>query len=291
MEAYEKVWAGEPIAYMPAGFDGPQDSPDRALFPADFETAAKKFITSSPDVYCNTTNGEIPAYLEYTKKYFRWREEFTREELEQLINRFPEYSVGEIQNIEPVSRGYSGRIENLKISGSKREIVINKEFNIRKALSPSFLYSSCFIIDIKRGNSGGIEKVTLRGAGWGHGAGLCQIGAAMMAHRGFSAENILYHYYPNSRLASLYKEPLDKEKMLAELSAHDFREGDACYEFFNCYAVAQCPVYLKNKKIVATSKDNDFEFVQVADDKTNLEEMNIDCAFLNFHKEKAIPKK
>jgi SpoIID/LytB domain protein len=290
MEAFEKIWHGEPVPYMVAGFDGPENSPDRSFLPANSDEAAKRLIFSSPDVFCNTTRGDVPGYLQYSKKYFRWRFEYTREEFEALLNRFPEYKVGEVRDVVPLSRGYSGRIEYLKIEGSEREVIIGKEYNIRKALSPSFLYSGCFVPEIERDKGGKILKIRLHGAGWGHGAGLCQIGAAMMAHRGFSCAQILYHYYPNTSLRDLYKGEVDKKKLLAELSAQDFREGDTCFEFFNCYAVAQCPVYLENRRIVATRGGDGFVFEQLSDKKVNLKDMSIDCAFLNFEKEKAIPK-
>jgi stage II sporulation protein D len=290
MEAYEKVWHGEPVAYMPAGFDGGKDARDRALFPADSEEGARRLISSSPDVYCNTTRGDVPVYLQYSATYFRWRQEYAREEFETLLNRFPEYRVGEVRDIVTLSRGYSGRIEYLKVLGSGRDVVIGREYTIRKVFSPSFLYSSCFVAEIERERGGRVKRIILHGAGWGHGAGLCQIGAAMMAHKGFSCKDILYHYYPNTVVALLFRGAIEREKTLAELTAEDFRVGDACFEFFNCYAVAQCPIYLQHKKIAATRSGEGFVFVQASDQRDNLEAMHIECAFLNFEGERAIPK-
>jgi stage II sporulation protein D len=291
MEAFDSVWHGNPVPYMVTGFDGPADSPDRSLLPADDDDKAQKLIGASPDVYCNTTRGDVPPYLRYSAKYFRWIVSYTREELENLLNRFPEYRVGKIRDLIPLSRGKSGRIEYLKVIGTKGEVTIGKEFEIRKALSDTFLYSSCFVPELVRKPDGSVERIVLRGGGWGHGAGLCQIGAAMMAYRGKTCQEILSHYYKNTALTTLYEEPIDVQKFLKDLQGRDFRIGDRCFEFFNCYAVAQCPIYLENKDIVCIQEKDSFVFIQDRTAPDDLESLNIQCEFLTFRATKAYPKK
>jgi len=109
-----------------------------------------------------------------------------------------------LQNIEPLARGFSGRIYKLKIEGSKRTIIAGKELEIRRWLSPTHLLSSAFVVSLEKNTDGTISKIILDGGGWGHGVGLCQIGAAVMAEKGFSAEEILAHYFPGTTVRKLY---------------------------------------------------------------------------------------
>jgi len=111
---------------------------------------------------------------------------------------------GQIQRLEPLQRGPSGRIVRLRIVGSRRTIVVGKELEIRRWLSNSHLYSSAFVVRAEGGARDIPAKFTLRGAGWGHGVGFCQIGAAVMAAKGFQAENILQHYFRGAELKKLY---------------------------------------------------------------------------------------
>ena len=112
---------------------------------------------------------------------------------------------GAIHRLEPVERGASGRLVKLRIVGERQTLIIGKELEIRRALSPSHLYSSAFVIETAGDGSTAPEHFTLIGAGWGHGVGLCQIGAALMAERGYGFEQILAHYYRGSRLQALYQ--------------------------------------------------------------------------------------
>ncbi len=287
---FDRVWYGEPIEYLVGKFDGDPDSEDIHFYPADTEPAALKFIESSPDVYCNTTRGRISQSLKYSAPYFRWNITYSRQELEKLINRFPEYRVGEFLDFEPLSRSPSGRLEYILIKGTGGEVIIGKEFEIRRVLSPTFLYSACFIWDIQR-NNGKVESVTLHGAGWGHGVGLCQIGAAMMAQRGKKYEEILAHYYPQTSRATIYEEKYTRKSLKEQLGETDFRPGDACYEFFNCYAVAQCPIHLKNIRLEARKENDEFVFEPVNAPDINLKKMKIECDFLDFEESSARPKK
>ncbi|MCD6385291.1 SpoIID/LytB domain-containing protein [Candidatus Sumerlaeota bacterium] len=288
---FERVWHGEPVEYLVSRFDGDQSSPDVSLYPADTELLARKFIESSPDVYCNTTKGRVPSYLKYSAQYFRWKVTYKRKELESLLKRFPEYNIGEFLDFEALSRSPSGRIEYLLVKGTEGEVIIGKEFEIRRALSPTFLYSSCFVWDIERDKNGKVSTITLYGAGWGHGVGMCQIGAAMMAYRGKKYEQILSHYYPQTELARLYDGKYTKKSLKQQLGELDFRVGDACYEFFNCYAVTQCPIWLKNIRLEAQKQDDSFVFVPVETPDIDLRKLKITCEFLEFHKDSAYPKK
>lgn len=135
-----------------------------------------------------------------TRDFFRWKARYTRGELSALISTRSGQDIGLLESIEPLKRGPSGRIELLSIKGSKSSMVIGKELVIRKFLSASHLKSSAFVVREEKSpdNNAENDTITLLGAGWGHGVGLCQIGAAMMAVRGYSYRDILLHYYPGS---------------------------------------------------------------------------------------------
>ena len=128
---------------------------------------------------------------------------YTPPELSALITSRIGIDFGDIQSIEPVERGVSGRITRLRIQGSKRDMIIGKELIIRKAFSQSHLYSSAFIVETEKDTSGTITHFTLKGAGWGHGVGLCQIGAAVMSAKGYDYKQILSHYFPNTQLQTI----------------------------------------------------------------------------------------
>jgi SpoIID/LytB domain protein len=124
--------------------------------------------------------------------------------LEEILRQKSGIDFGTLQEIAPLRRGPSGRISRLKIVGSKRRLVVGKELEIRRWLSRSHLYSSAFVVTVKRDSRGEAERFAFQGAGWGHGVGLCQIGAAVMATRGFSAEQILSHYFRGTDVEKIY---------------------------------------------------------------------------------------
>jgi SpoIID/LytB domain protein len=124
--------------------------------------------------------------------------EYTTEELTQLVSDNLKIDFGEITDLQPLERGKSGRISRLRIVGKNRSFVLGKELEIRRALSTSHLYSSAFVVDKKDG------KFILTGAGWGHGVGLCQIGAAVMGEQGYDYSKILLHYYKNAEITKIY---------------------------------------------------------------------------------------
>ena len=167
------------------------------------EEEAFKWITGSPEAFCNTTDKEILSqvlnnYDQETTDFYRCRVEYTPEELSALILKRIGIDFGLVTDLIPVERGTSGRLIKLKIVGSKRTLTIGKELEIRKALSPSHLYSSAFVVLKENG------KFVLVGAGWGHGVGLCQIGAAVMGAQGYKYKDILLHYYIGASIEKEY---------------------------------------------------------------------------------------
>ena len=162
------------------------------------EEGAREWIMSSPEAFCNTNDKKILSqvlndYDQETIDFYRWKVAYSQEELTALVARHAP-QLGKIIDLIPLKRGVSGRIYELKIVGENESIIIGKELEIRKWLSNSHLYSSAFVVE-KDGNT-----FTLYGAGWGHGVGLCQIGAAVMAEKGYTYKEILAHYYPNTIL-------------------------------------------------------------------------------------------
>ncbi len=167
------------------------------------EEEAEKWIRNNPEAFCNTQDKKILSqvlnnYDQETTDFYRWKVSYTREELSALIRERSGVDYGDIIDLIPIARGTSGRLWKLQIVGSKRTRIIGKELEIRRTLSPTHLYSSAFVID-KEG-----DHFILTGAGWGHGVGLCQIGAAVMGERGYDYKQILLHYYVGSNIEKLY---------------------------------------------------------------------------------------
>jgi SpoIID/LytB domain protein len=143
-------------------------------------------------------------YDQETVDFYRWKVSFSQAELTELIQRKSGINFGSIIALNPIERGHSGRIIKLEIVGTLKKMVFGKELQIRKILSNSHLYSSAFVVDYHDVSNGIPAKFVLTGAGWGHGVGLCQIGAAMMGAKGYSNEAILKHYFPGSILEKAY---------------------------------------------------------------------------------------
>jgi len=192
-EQYETAWEDVHVPYLVSLVDGPADVSSRE---------AEQWIRSSPPAYCNTQDKNLlsrilPGFDQETRDFYRWRVDYTAEELGDLINSRLNIDLGKILNLEPLDRGPSARIYRLKITGERGSLIVGKELEIRRALSRSHLYSSAFVVDREDG------KFVLRGAGWGHGVGLCQIGAAVMAEQGKGYAEILKHYYPGTGVGML----------------------------------------------------------------------------------------
>jgi SpoIID/LytB domain protein len=197
-ENFDTAWNDKQVPYLKSLSDA--SVPHR---PINTEGEASAWILSNPDAYCNTQDegllGKIlPDFDRKTKGFFRWTIDYSRNELEEILRTKSGFDFGTLQEIVPLYRGPSGRISRLKIVGSKRSIIVGKELEIRRWLSRSHLYSSAFLVTVEA------DRFTFHGAGWGHGVGLCQIGAAVMATRGFSAEEILRHYFRGIEIQKIY---------------------------------------------------------------------------------------
>lgn len=168
------------------------------------EEGARAWIESVPESFCSTGDKAVLSqilngYDRETNDFYRWRVAYTQNELSALVARRSGIDFGLIEELQPVERGASGRIVKLRVVGSKRTMVVGKELEIRRWLSESHLYSSAFVVD-KEFCPQGEHRFVLKGAGWGHGVGLCQIGAAMMGEKGVPHSGILAHYYPGAVL-------------------------------------------------------------------------------------------
>ncbi|SHL01237.1 DUF4922 domain-containing protein [Xylanibacter ruminicola] len=169
-----------------------------------WEDTPKPYLVSFQDPYCNTSDKHILSQVlndfdQETPDFYRWEVKYTQAELSELVNRKLKDDFGEIVDLIPVERGKSGRIWKLKIVGTKKTFTIGKELEIRRALSESHLYSSAF--DVEKDG----DKFILHGRGWGHGVGLCQIGAAVMGEQGHPYDEILLFYYRNAEIKKLYE--------------------------------------------------------------------------------------
>lgn len=207
-ESFDAAWAGEKFPYLAVAYDGDAFPSEYAL-PLTDETNAEQWIRSSPPAFCNTTDAKVlgkilPDFDRATHDFYRWRATIAQDELQALLRRKLDLDFGAIHRLEAVERGASGRLVKLRIVGEREQLVIGKELEIRRALSPSHLYSSAFVVETAGNGSAVPELFTLLGAGWGHGVGLCQIGAALMAEHGRTFETILAHYYRGARLYALY---------------------------------------------------------------------------------------
>ncbi len=200
MEQFESCWSDTHKSYLIARADTP--TPD--VFPdLTSEDEAERWILSSPGSFCNTSDSRVLRqvlnnYDQETADFYRWTVYYDTDTLSELVRRKSGIDFGRILDLLPLQRGTSGRIVKLRIVGEKTTVDVGKELEIRRWLSESHLYSSAFVV----------EHVTdgfrLHGAGWGHGVGLCQIGAAMMADKGYDYREILSHYYPGSTIADNY---------------------------------------------------------------------------------------
>ena len=197
-ELFENAWANTHFSYL----EPVRDDTDHTLPDLTVEENAIRWIRTAPKAFCNTRDARILSqvlnnYDQETTDFYRWKVTSSQEELSDIIRSRSGIDFGTITDLIPVRRGPSGRIIELRIVGSKKTLLVGKELEIRKWLSKSHLYSSAFVIDKQDG------KFILTGAGWGHGVGLCQIGAAVMADRGYPYEQILAHYFPGSKLEEL----------------------------------------------------------------------------------------
>ena len=208
VEEFQYCWENIKKPYLQAL---PDTLPDSTPLPdLTDEAVARQWILSSPDAFCNTTDQKVLSQVlndfdQETTDFYRWNQTYSQAEVKQLLEEKLEVQFGDIIDLVPLSRGKSGRIYRLKIIGKERTLIIGKELEIRRALSKSHLYSSAFIVEKADIKDGVPQKFIIKGAGWGHGVGLCQIGAAMMGKQGYRYEEILLHYYKGAEITKAYQ--------------------------------------------------------------------------------------
>jgi SpoIID/LytB domain protein len=209
-ENFEHVWEPVKKDYLLSIVDW-KHIPDEYDLDLTKEDNAEKWILSNPPAFCNTNDENVLSQVlqEYDKNttpdFFRWEVKYSQNELSNLIHKKIDIDFGQIIDLIPLERGKSGRIIKLKIVGTQKTLTIGKELLIRKALSPTHLYSSAFVVLKKKKQDSHIpEEFVIKGAGWGHGVGMCQIGAALMAELGYKFDEILYHYFKNIRIEKIY---------------------------------------------------------------------------------------
>ena len=205
-EEFSYCWEDKSFPYLSAVRDGEEtEVPDLTQ-----EEAASRWIRTSPKAWCNTRDAHILRqilnnYDQETHDFYRWKVRYTQGELAELIRTKTKCDYGDILDLQPVERGKSGRLSRLKIVGTRKSLTIGKELEIRRTLSDSHLLSSAFVVDKGPLSETGVpEWFELVGAGWGHGVGLCQIGAAVMGEQGCNYNEILLHYYKGADIRKLY---------------------------------------------------------------------------------------
>jgi SpoIID/LytB domain protein len=208
-EEFEYCWEDKHYPYLSAVRDAEEEE-NRPLPDLTNEEEAEHWIRKAPKSFCDTHDKKILSqilnnYDQETTDFYRWKVRYTQEELAELIRTNTKSDYGDIIDLIPVQRGPSGRICKLKIVGSLKTMTIGKELEIRRTLSDSHLFSSAFVVDKGNLKDGVPQWFLLSGAGWGHGVGLCQIGAAVMGEKGYSYEEILLHYYKGADIRKYYK--------------------------------------------------------------------------------------
>ncbi len=205
-EEFDTCWENKKYPYLTAVRD---DKSDTVMPDLTIEEEADKWIRSTPDGFCNTHDKHILSqilnnYDQETTNFYRWKVRYTQEELAELIRTNTKCDYGQIIDLIPVERGKSGRISKLKIVGTLKTLIIGKELEIRRTLSDTHLFSSAFVVDKGPQQDDVPAWFELTGAGWGHGVGLCQIGAAVMGEKGYNYNDILLHYYKDADIRKLY---------------------------------------------------------------------------------------
>lgn len=202
-ERFSACWENVDYPYLAAFRDCESGGPLPCL---TTEEGAREWIENTPEAFCSQPSGEVLSqvlnnYDRETPDFYRWQVCYTQEELSRLVRERSGIDFGTVEELQPVERGASGRIVRLRIVGTLCTEIVGKELEIRRWLSPSHLYSSAFVVD--KNVVGGKVQFVLKGAGWGHGVGLCQIGAAVMGAKGYGFKDILAHYYPGALLEEI----------------------------------------------------------------------------------------
>ena len=207
-EAFENTWEPVEHSYLKPVIDYKYEPENLSL---DFskEKNAVKWISNNVPAFCNTNDQTLLSQIlvdfdQSTLDFYRWKVIYSQEEISKIIAEKSGIDFGEIIDMVPLERGASGRIIKLKICGTKKELIVGKELEIRKYLSKSHLYSSAFFVEKTNIKNKIPQRFIITGAGWGHGVGLCQIGAAVMASQGYKFDEILLHYFIGVRLKKIY---------------------------------------------------------------------------------------
>jgi len=205
------VWNPPDAPHLKGKWDAPEGQTFSSIasdtYPLDLtsEKHVAQWIASKPKVWCNVeAHPDLPLILTRAMDNFRWEVSFSRRELEDIIKRKSGEDIGQLLDIIPIRRGISGRLMEIEIQGTKKNLRIQRELNIRAALSQRYLKSACFVLDIEYSAESRPVNFILKGAGWGHGVGMCQVGAGVMAAQGKKVEDILKHYYPGTKIDKVY---------------------------------------------------------------------------------------
>ena len=210
-EEFQYCWEDTPKSYLTAVRDLVLGVKNEEYSSLQDEATAERWIRSNPPAFCNTTDKKILSqvlndYDQETADFYRWKVTYSQEKLQQLFEEKLKMNFGSILDMKAVERGKSGRISKLQIIGTEKTFTIGKELEIRRALSDTHLYSSAFVVDKYDKDEQGVpQRFEIIGAGWGHGVGLCQIGAAVMGEQGYAYNDILLHYYQGAEIKQLYK--------------------------------------------------------------------------------------
>ena len=210
-EEFQYCWEDTPKSYLTAVRDLVLGVKNEEYSSLQDEATAERWIRSNPPAFCNTTDKKILSqvlndYDQETADFYRWKVTYSQEKLQQLFEEKLKMNFGAILDMKSVERGKSGRISKLQIIGTEKTFTIGKELEIRRALSDTHLYSSAFVVDKYDKDEQGVpQRFEIIGAGWGHGVGLCQIGAAVMGEQGYAYNDILLHYYQGAEIKQLYK--------------------------------------------------------------------------------------
>jgi SpoIID/LytB domain protein len=207
-ESFENVWEPVKHSYLKSVIDY-KFEPENYNLDFTSEVNARKWIKGNPSAFCNTHDKKILSqvlidYDQATDDFYRWKVEYRQQEISKIIISKTGLDFGNIIDLIPLERGFSGRLIKLKIIGTKKSLIIGKELEIRRVLSKTHLYSSAIIIEKEDIVENIPQKFSIYGAGWGHGVGLCQIGAAVMAAKGYQFDEILLHYFSNTKLKKIY---------------------------------------------------------------------------------------
>ena len=204
-EEFKYCWEDKDVPYLKAIRDDEDAKKVGMMTEQEFD----RWIRTSPDSFCNTTDKKVLSqvlndYDQETQDFYRWHVDYTQSEIASLLKENLNIDFGDIVELRPLERGKSGRISKLMIVGTKRTFTIGKELEIRRALSKTHLYSSAFVVDAIDAENGVPARFKITGAGWGHGVGLCQIGAAVMGEKGYKYDEILLHYYDEAEVKKIY---------------------------------------------------------------------------------------